>query len=104
MEHSQQIFLYVFQHVMLQLKGKSDDSYATPITSSLTERTSYYSPDFSIDTAVPLDRALMYSEAARLATFENWPHMEYQWVFMLPSLTFRSAWTSEYSLQHVQDL
>ena len=78
LEHSQNALLYVFQHIMMQLKNKGDSSPALSIAAAMTERSGYYAPDFNIDTPVPLDRALMYSEAARLATFENWPHKDYQ--------------------------
>jgi len=63
---------------MVQLKAKADASLALPIAAAITERSGYYATDFNIDNPVPLDRALMYSEAARLATFENWPHKDYQ--------------------------
>lgn len=78
LEYPQNVLLYVFQHIMQQLKSKSEVSPALPVAAALTERAGYYATDFSIDTPVPLDRSLMYSEAARLATFKNWPHMAYQ--------------------------
>jgi len=77
-EYPQSVILNVFQHIMVQLKAKADASLALPIAAAITERSGYYATDFNIDNPVPLDRALMYSEAARLATFENWPHKDYQ--------------------------
>jgi len=84
LERPQYLLLNIFQHIMTQLKQRSDMSRGTdpncalPIAAALTERVGYYAKDFSIDTPVPLDKTLMYSEAARLASFSRWPHKDYK--------------------------
>lgn len=73
--------LYVFQHIMMELfkqKDRPDLVPALPIAAALTERCGYYAAGFSIDNPVIIDKGLMYSEASRLATFESWPHTNYQ--------------------------
>lgn len=78
LKRPQHVFTTVFHHIMAELKARAEITSALSVSAAVTERANYYSPDFSIDTPVPLDRSLMYSEAARLATFKNWPHMSYQ--------------------------
>ncbi|KAI8505639.1 Baculoviral IAP repeat-containing protein 6 [Branchiostoma belcheri] len=54
---------------------------ALPIASAIVERLSSLLAAGSAEgaTAGVVDRALMYSEAARRETFKNWPHMNYRW-------------------------
>ncbi|XP_066281905.1 baculoviral IAP repeat-containing protein 6-like isoform X5 [Branchiostoma lanceolatum] len=54
---------------------------ALPIASAIVERLSSLLAAGSGEgaTAGVVDRALMYSEAARRETFKNWPHMNYRW-------------------------
>lgn len=78
MKQTKQELLYCFSHVMTDMKHPSEANSALPIAASIYERAGYYKHDFSVDKPVPLDKAYMYSETARLSTFKNWPHRNYR--------------------------
>lgn len=69
---------YLFGHVLADLRTRPDPMNALPLSAAIVERSSYYKASFRIDTPVPLDKSLMHSEAARLASFNNWPHGDYR--------------------------
>ena len=48
------------------------------IASSVNDRLGYLLPSSQQDPGAPIERNLMYSEAARRETFKKWPHMNYK--------------------------
>ncbi|CAL1542614.1 unnamed protein product, partial [Lymnaea stagnalis] len=56
-----------------------------PVASALVDRLGFLLPITRIEIMKePVNRALMYSEAARRETFANWPHMNYKWALPEP--------------------
>lgn len=55
------------------------------VASSISDRLTYLlpNPQLSEGSSAPLERAMMYSEAARQETFKKWPHMNYKYVFVM---------------------
>jgi len=50
------------------------------VASAISDRLSYLLPNQQAEGSTgPLERALMYSEAARQETFKKWPHMNYKY-------------------------
>lgn len=78
MSQTQSELSYLFGHVLADLRTRPDPTNALPLSAAIVERSSYYKTDFRINTPVPLDKSLMHSEAARLASFNNWPHNDYR--------------------------
>lgn len=50
---------------------------ALSLASALYHRLNQLSPTLITD-GLEIDKEVMFSEAARLATFNNWPHMNYK--------------------------
>lgn len=73
----------VFSSLLTEVKRLQQKVPALPVVSALLDRLNYLlvsaqsdsNPMLSAGTA---DRALMYSEAARLETFAKWPHLNYK--------------------------
>uniref|UniRef100_T1IPT5 Dual E2 ubiquitin-conjugating enzyme/E3 ubiquitin-protein ligase BIRC6 n=1 Tax=Strigamia maritima TaxID=126957 RepID=T1IPT5_STRMM len=65
-----------------ELKRLNRNVPALAIAAAINERLNALLPDSHLDLAsstTPVDRSLMYSEAARRETFGKWPHMNYKW-------------------------
>ncbi len=71
--------------LVLELKRLHQHVPGLPIASAIADRMSYLLPPLipqHLQTdpgAGPVDRSLMYSEAARRDTFSKWPHMNYRY-------------------------
>ena len=66
---------------MMELKRLHQNVPGLAIASAVNDRLSYLLPSNQADLnlgATPVDRSLMYSEAARRETFVKWPHMNYK--------------------------
>ncbi|XP_015597939.1 baculoviral IAP repeat-containing protein 6 isoform X3 [Cephus cinctus] len=64
--------------LVMELKRLNKHIPALPIASAINERLNGLLPSLVLE-GVPVDRALMFSEAARRETFSKWPHMNYKW-------------------------
>jgi len=64
------------------MKRISVNSQGLAIASAITDRLGYLLPGSDGEGLAggKVDRAAMYSEAARRETFTKWPHMNYKWV------------------------
>ena len=67
----------VCSSLVLELKRLHQQNSGLPVASSVADRMSYLLPS-SLSDSSSVDRALMYSEAARRQTFSKWPHMNYK--------------------------
>ncbi|XP_064622207.1 baculoviral IAP repeat-containing protein 6-like isoform X2 [Lineus longissimus] len=78
----------VFSNLMVELKQHHIPTPALPVAAAIYDRLSYLlpgtRPDLSDVGSGPVDRTLMYSEAARRETFTKWPHMNYKWALPDP--------------------
>ena len=63
--------------LIAELRGVSSYVPALSLTSALCHRLNYLALSGSND-ALEMDKEAMFSEAARLATFTKWPHMNYK--------------------------
>ncbi|XP_066597963.1 baculoviral IAP repeat-containing protein 6 isoform X2 [Prorops nasuta] len=68
----------VCSSLVIELKRQSTHIPALPIASAINERLNGLLPGLTLENA-PVERALMFSEAARRNTFSKWPHMNYKW-------------------------
>ncbi|XP_033217381.1 baculoviral IAP repeat-containing protein 6 isoform X2 [Belonocnema kinseyi] len=66
--------------LVMELKKQTRHIPALPIASAINERLNGLMPSLALE-GRPVDRALMFSEAARRDTFSKWPHMNYRWAF-----------------------
>ena len=67
--------------VMEELTKSNQTGQGFPVASAIVDRLSFLLPSSRLDIMKePVNRALMYSEAARRETFVNWPHMNYKYL------------------------
>ena len=72
-----------------QGSGGSQQGPGLPIVSAISDRLAHLLPSSIVEAGPGLiDKALMYSEAARRQTFSKWPHMEYKLVGFFSFLKF----------------
>nr|KAG5700864.1 hypothetical protein BaRGS_012271 [Batillaria attramentaria] len=68
-----------------EMKRTSQQGPALPVAAAISDRLSHLLPSSIIEAGPgPIDRSLMYSEAARRQTFSKWPHMGYKWALPEP--------------------
>ncbi|XP_035825485.1 baculoviral IAP repeat-containing protein 6 [Aplysia californica] len=71
--------------LMEELTKTNQTGQGFPVASAVVDRLGFLLPRSRLDiTKEPVNRALMYSEAARRETFANWPHMNYKWALPEP--------------------
>ncbi|XP_013417535.1 baculoviral IAP repeat-containing protein 6 [Lingula anatina] len=71
--------------LMTELKKYQQNVSSLPVASAVTERLNSLYPTGQPELgAGPIDRSMMYSEAARRASFTSWPHMNYKWALPEP--------------------
>ena len=71
----------VCSNLVLELKRLHQNVPGLAVASAVADRLNYLLPGSQGEMSVgPVDRSLMYSEAARKETFSKWPHMNYKWV------------------------
>jgi len=63
----------------MELKRQNRHIAALPIASAINERLNGLLPSLALESG-PIDRASMFSEAARRNTFPKWPHMNYKYI------------------------
>ncbi|XP_011349517.2 baculoviral IAP repeat-containing protein 6 isoform X2 [Ooceraea biroi] len=68
----------VCSNLVMELKRQNRHIAALPIASAINERLNGLLPSLALENG-PIDRASMFSEAARRNTFPKWPHMNYKW-------------------------
>ena len=69
----------VCQALMDELTKSSQTGQGFPVASAVVDRLGFLLPNSRVEIMKePVNRALMYSEAARRETFKNWPHMNYK--------------------------
>ncbi|GFS25394.1 baculoviral IAP repeat-containing protein 6, partial [Elysia marginata] len=71
--------------LMEELTKSNQTGQGFPVASAIVDRLGFLLPSSRLDIMKePINRALMYSEAARRETFVNWPHMNYKWALPEP--------------------
>ncbi|GFO34551.1 baculoviral iap repeat-containing protein 6, partial [Plakobranchus ocellatus] len=71
--------------LMEELTKSNQTGQGFPVASAIVDRLGFLLPSSRLDIMKePVNRALMYSEAARRETFANWPHMNYKWALPEP--------------------
>uniref|UniRef100_A0A2C9JJC5 Dual E2 ubiquitin-conjugating enzyme/E3 ubiquitin-protein ligase BIRC6 n=1 Tax=Biomphalaria glabrata TaxID=6526 RepID=A0A2C9JJC5_BIOGL len=66
--------------LMEELTKANQTGQGFPVASAIVDRLAFLLPGSRIEIMKePVNKALMYSEAARRETFANWPHMNYKW-------------------------
>ncbi|XP_064603703.1 baculoviral IAP repeat-containing protein 6-like isoform X3 [Liolophura sinensis] len=71
--------------LVMEMKRLHHHSPGLSVASAVNDRLSYLLPSTLPDiSGGNVDRSLMFSEAARRATFGKWPHMNYKWALPEP--------------------
>lgn len=69
----------VCSSLMEELTKTNQTGQGFPVASAIVDRIGFLLPSSRAEVMKePVNRALMYSEAARRETFANWPHMNYK--------------------------
>ncbi|KAK6180714.1 hypothetical protein SNE40_008714 [Patella caerulea] len=71
-------------NLVKEMKRANQHGHGLSIASAITDRLGYLLPSNISDAGSGVERALMYSEAARRDTFIKWPHMNYKWALPDP--------------------
>ncbi|GAB1609836.1 baculoviral IAP repeat-containing protein 6-like isoform X2 [Argonauta hians] len=75
----------VCSNVVAEMKRLNQHRPGLSIAAAISNRLSYLLPSsLSEIGSGPVERSLMYSEAARRETFGKWPHMNYKWALPDP--------------------
>ncbi|KAK3576772.1 hypothetical protein CHS0354_014586 [Potamilus streckersoni] len=75
----------VCSSLVAEMRRLNQHSPGLSIASTVTDRLGYLLPSSQPEiTSGPVERTLMYSEAARRETFSKWPHMNYKWALPEP--------------------
>lgn len=73
--------------LVMEMKRLHHHSPGLSVASAVNDRLSYLLPSTLPDVSGGnVDRSLMFSEAARRATFGKWPHMNYKYAEYILSL------------------
>ncbi|XP_059157271.1 baculoviral IAP repeat-containing protein 6-like isoform X2 [Physella acuta] len=71
--------------LMEELTKTNQTGQGFPVASAIVDRLGFLLPFSRVEIMKePVNRSLMYSEAARRETFANWPHMNYKWALPEP--------------------